>query len=176
MDNTGQMMVLETIFFASTVILAIVFLYQLAPPSVVTEVYSTDLKAIGDDALRNIYQDNVTNPPDYAKPGYPQSALVHYLIENEYGSLVSDLHNLIPSTVMYNIYVTNVSTTMFWCNSFAGSDNSTDILQGVDPVSVAHCLIAIDPTFLEKSSSALLETFDGYSDCVYEVQLEMWYI
>lgn len=170
-DDKGQIMVLETIFFASTIILAIVFLYQLSPPSVVSDVYTSDLKSVGDDALRNLYNDVVTEPP---YPGYPTSKLVHYLIADEYGSMVSDLRNFITSTVMYNIYVSNGEKIMFWCNSFGGSDESIDILPGTDPVVISHCVIAIDPVFL--SGSNLLPTFDGYTDSVYEVQLQMWYI
>ena len=75
MDDNGQMMVLETVFFVATVVLSIVFLYQLTPSSVVSDVYTSDLKALGDDALLSVYNDVA---PDSHPSGYPTSKLVHY--------------------------------------------------------------------------------------------------
>jgi len=182
-DDKGQIMVLETIFFASTVLLSIIFLYQLSPPSVVSDVYTSDLKAIGDDALRNIYNTPVAGKFRITEEfplGYPKSSLVRYLLENEYGSMVSAIRNLIPSNVMYNIYISNGSRSVFWCNSYGRSDVAIDILPGTDPIIISHCMVPIDPGFLSApgSVSELVTMFPNYEndDCIYEVLLQMWYI
>jgi len=170
-NDNGQMMVLETIFFASSIILSIVFLYQLSPSSVVSNIYTTDLKSIGDDALHNMYNDEIVSP----QLGYPSSKLVHYIINNEYGSFVSDIRNLIPSSVLYNIYISNGLQNVFWCNSFGENDEDVDILIHSDPVVIAHCLVPIDPAFITDSCD-LHDHFENYEDCMYEIRLQMWYI
>ena len=171
-NESGQMMVLETIFFASTILLSIVFLHQLSPSSVVSDEYTSDLKALGDDALRNMYNDNISNPHDLA---YPSNKLIHYIIQNEYGSFISDIKKLLPSNALYNVYITNGETTVFWCNSF-GNHETQDILTSVDPVVISHCLIPLDHQLLADTGADIYNDFIDYSDCVYEVRLQMWYI
>ena len=172
LNESGQMLVLETIFFASTILLSIVFLYQLSPSSVISEEYTSDLKSIGDDALRNLYSNEIIEQHSI---GYPSNKLVHYIIADDYGSFISDIQKLIPSTVLYNVYITNGDKSVFWCNSFGRNDSSIDILPAVDPVVIAHCIIPIDSNFIT-SSSSLYSTFEKNSNCIYEVRLHMWYI
>jgi len=147
MDNKGQMMVWEVIFFASIVILSLLFIYQLSPTSVVSDKYSNDLKIQGDTALYALYNDVVTAGGE--ESNYRFSKIVHYLITNAYGSFISDLNNLLPSTVMYNIYIEayidNETKHVFWGNSFGGYD---DALSSIDPVTVSHCIVAIHPSLL----------------------------
>lgn len=190
MDDKGQMIVLEAIFFAMTIIMSLVFIYQLSPSSIVTDVYSNDLKIMGDDALRSLYNDDLSgNYP----AGYPSSKLVHYLISNSYGSMVSDLNNMLPPSVMYNIYLSNETQTIFWCNSLGVYDDS---LHPIDPVSISHCIVAIHPAFSEvarlldiyaevegdprfstsSEESDVFALFDDYSGPCFEVILEMWSI
>ncbi|RLF27726.1 MAG: hypothetical protein DRN08_04090 [Thermoplasmata archaeon] len=182
LDDHGQMMTLEVVFFATTVILSLVFIYNLSPPSVVTNKYSSNLKIMGDDALRSLYTQPIIGVPP---KGYPNSRLVHYLITNDYGDLVSDLNDLLPSNVMYNIYVSNGTNTMVWCNSQGGIGQ---VLPVVDPVTVSHYVVSIDPSYLTGFSeemymdagiyvdrSDLCYMFGDYDGSVYDVMLEMWY-
>ena len=179
LDNKGQMMVLETIFFTATVILSIVFLYQLSPQSIINEASTDDLRVIGNDALLSIYND-VVDEVDLS--GYPSSKLVHGLIANEYGAIVSDLGNFLPSTALYNIYVSNGVDTVFWCDSHGNTDEN-NILTPQDPVAISHCLVAIDPTYFSSDTNDLLRdgeanSFASLADIgsVYEVRLMVWYI
>jgi len=190
-------MILETIFFAATIILSLVFLYHLSPSSVVSNTYSYDLKVAGDGALHSLYNDII---PIDRPAGYPSSKLEHYLITNAYASMISELNNLLPATVMYNIYISNGTKTVFWCNSFG---NFSEPLSRIDPVTISHCIVAIDPAFSEAANrsgmydhvdpatarfnkdddgynswetSDLTPLFEGYSDTIFDVILEMWYI
>lgn len=182
-DNKAQMMVLETIFFTATVILSLVFLYQLSPPSIVTNVYTEDLKILGTEALYAIYNSVLDDViAEGYPPEYPSSKLVHYLIQDGYGSMISDLRNLLPSTVMYHIYISNGDDIMFWCDSI-GNTAEDDILPSVDPVTVSNCIVAIDPVFLDVYESDFYNEdanpglpFYNYDESTYEVRLKMWYI
>ena len=144
MDDSAQLMILEIIFFATVVILALVLVYQLSPSSVVTNKYTTELRETGDNALRSISQDD---PSEEQGSGYPSSKLVDYLITNAYHSMVADLHTFLPSTVLYNIYVADETQIKFWCNSL-GETVFDDALEPIDPVTVSHCIVTIDPLFL----------------------------
>jgi len=171
MDDKGQMMVLETVFFAVTVLLAIIFLYQLSPSSTISNEYTNILKVQGDDALQSLYTDVV--PGDYPSD-FPSNKLVYYLITNDYdGFTLSNLNNLLPSTVMYNIYISNGTKTVFWCNS---DGNSTTPLKTIGPVTTSHIIIAIHPEYLTEltdEDSILNEKFPGYDGSTYDIILEM---
>jgi len=181
MDNKGQMMVLETIFFAAIVILSLVFFYQLSPSSIVSNTYTYDLKIVGADALYSVYDDVIT--VDHPS-GYPSSKLVHYLITNAYADMVSDLNNMLPSNVMYNIYVSDGTETVFWCNCFGDDDE----LQSIDPVTVSHCAVAMDLVAFSASASVAGMYAEGETQSnlitddpppppiVFNVILEIWYI
>ena len=68
---------------------------------------------------------------------------------------------------------------MFWCNSL-GETGINDNLPTIDPVTVSHCIIAIDPSHLGGFSSGqsddLFTTFEETELSTYDVILEMWYI
>ena len=176
MDDKGQMMVLETVFFAVTVLLALIFLYQLSPSSTVSNEYTNILKIQGDDALQSLYTDVV--PGDYPSD-FPSNKLVYYLITNDYNGFTRlNLNNLLPSTVMYNIYISNGTKTVFWCNS--DGDNTTS-LQTIGPVTTSHIIIAMHPDYLTDISiqligeeSILNGKFSDYDGSTYDIILEMW--
>jgi len=180
-DDKAHMMVIEVVIFAAMVFLALIFLYQLSPSSTLSDQYTNELKTWGDDALYSIAQ---SLPPEPFKsyPDYPDSKLVHYLIANDYSGLTTDLNDIFPPTVLYNIWISNGTNSIFWCNSF--SDNST-ILPLVDPVTICHYYVSIDPNhlrFLEESNifvfgtqSELSVKFKDYDDSSYDLLLELWY-
>lgn len=182
MDDKGQMMILEVIFFTAIVVLSLVFIYQISPSSIVTNKYANDLKIAGDGALYSLYDDIIV---EGQPSNYRFSKMEHYLITNAYGDFISDLNNMLPPNVMYNIYISNGTTTKFWC-SFIGDYYNSMI--SIDPVSVSHCFVAIDPYLLTGfpdshyidgkygSKSDLSTEFLGYSGSAYSVILEMWYI
>ena len=153
LDNKGQMLILETIFFVSTVILSLVFLYSLSPPSVITNTYTYDLKTLGDDALYSLSNDI----PSVERPkGYYISKMAHYLLTNSYGSMVTDINNLLPPNVLYNLYVSNDTKTEFWCNSYG---DYSQPLPPVEPVTISHCIVALDLRF---NLSAVRKEFYGH--------------
>ncbi len=176
-DDHAQMLVFESVFFAATVVLSLVFLYQVSPHSVIIDVHSTDLAAIGKNTLYTLHNDEITP----LCPGYPTRKLDHYLITNAYGDLTSDLRKIIPSTIMYNINITNGEDTMFWCNSF-GDHAVADRLTPGTPLVVVHCPVSIPSAILDAYQSDLyndgnpIGPFYGYDGNLYEVQLQLWYI
>jgi hypothetical protein len=55
-DDKAQMMVLEAIFFAITVVIALILLFQMSPTSIQSGSQSSNnLKMLGDNALDAIY-------------------------------------------------------------------------------------------------------------------------
>jgi len=174
MNNKGQMLIIELIFFASTIILALIFIYQLSPTSV-TSYTTSDLKVIGDNALYALYNDNP--PEENFTSGHSMGKLASYVLTGRYTNLVTDLNNLLPSTVIYNIYLSNTSKTIFWCNSNMGIAP----LQSVGSVSRSHCIIALDPDHWSRTSNLtgypVYNTyFSGCTESAYDLILEMWYI
>jgi len=202
MDDKAQMMVLESIIFAITILVSLIFLYQLSPTSTESNVYTNDLKIKGDDALRNLYSEKVSDEylgrkfdPATFPEGYPKNKLTYYLLSDDYDSLIlSDLKNTLPANVQYNIYVSNGLKKVFWCNSSLGS--STQI-QLTEPVAVSHYMISIHPQFFNKSKFVniiddngceIAKAFDAYwhgndywiknnyETSTYDVIFEMCYI
>ena len=184
MDDKGQMMVIESVIFAITILLALVFLYQISPTSTVSSTYTNDLKIKGDDALRTLYNDEVTT---YLPQGFPKSKLVYYLISDDYHGLIeSNLKNMLPRTTMFNIYISNGTRTVFWCNS--NSNNLTALPVTEQPVAVSHCVIAIHPQMMTKIEFKELGIIDEngceipalfnneYLGSLYDVVLEMFYV
>jgi hypothetical protein len=177
-DN-AQTMVLEVSFFTVMVILSLLFMYRLSPASVVSSDFTDDLSNQGTDALLSIYN----NIPSGDHPSnYPSNALVHYIITNDYEGMISDLNALFQSNIMYNLYITNETEQLFWCSSY---QDSSYPLQTIDPVTIVHCLIAIDPIYINSSTDELFRdgqpnplasTFSDYTDDLYEVQLVLWRI
>jgi hypothetical protein len=182
-DETAAMMMLEVIIFASMIFLALLFLYQLSPASTHSDNYSNELKIWADDALFTVY---TTLPPSPMRnyPDYPQHMLIHYIMTNDYNGLTTDLNSMLPSTVMYNIYISTGEQTVFWCNSFG---DVTTVLPVIDPVTVSHFVISLDRGHLHFPSEAdiyvnddhcvLADTnyiYDYYGE-TYDIILELWY-
>ncbi len=179
MDNKAQMMVLETTLFAAIILITLIFLYQLSPSSISVDKYTNDLKIMGDDALHTIYNDI---PPSTFQ-GYTSHRLTHYFIINDYSGLSRDLNTLLPQTVLFNIYISNGTKTVFWCNSF-GENDAEDKLPYSNPITISHYAISIHPDYLtgfsnefyfDISESELVNKFNGYEGCTYDILLEMWY-
>ena len=191
MNNKAQIMVLESILFAVTAILAVYFVVQLSPTTLQGGVESTDdLKILGDNALDAIYTEKAHlitgggDPPKPRDPGYdtdnPTSKLVVYIITNSYDKLIVKLKEYLPVYVLFNLYISNGDTTIFLRSSIG-----TEKLPQKDPVSISHKIIAIDPVHLTgfsttvyngEDESEIQDAFDGYEQATYDVILEMWRI
>jgi len=177
MDNKAQMMVLESVIFAITILVALVFLYQLSPTSTVSSIYTDTLKVKGDDALQTLYNDEVS---DVLPEGFPKSKLIFYLITEDYNALIlSNLQHMLPSNTVYNIYVSNGTKTVFWYNSLLNDEPA----KLSEPVTISHITVAIHPDLLDTGkfsfATGKLRTpayFQDYDGSLYDVILEMCYI
>ena len=196
-DDKAQMMVLEAIFFAITVVIALIFLFQISPTSIQSGTQSTnELKLLGDDALGTIYFETLhikQNMGEDYTTNNPSSKLAVCIITNNYTGLTDSLNNIMPDTVLYNIYISNGSKTIFWC-SFTGGSDDDDRLTMIDPVALSHHPITIDTEHLinftydiylpveEPNRSDIWYDFANpaletpYEGATYEVILEMSYI
>lgn len=195
MDDKAQIMVLETIVFAITVLLSLVFLYQLSPSSTVENKYTNDLKIRGDDALRSLNNAQIDTSANYPFD-FPSNKLVNYLITNDYSSFISDLNSMLPKTVDYNIYISNGTKTIFWCHSNykSGTTIPQEPTKTIEPVSKSHYIIAIDQLYRNNATSIFSyevkqgkhfdnrsdldhsSAFQSYTGSSYDVILEMWSI
>jgi hypothetical protein len=196
--DKAQMMVLESIIFAITVVIALVFLIQLAPTSIQSSSGSAiDLKILGDDVLDTVYTEtwhirSLEEPKIIAMytTNNPSDKLTVSLITNNYSLWIDEtLNKILPANVLYNIYVSNGTNKIFLC-SYTGnpSDNAQHPL-GED-VFVSHKIIAIDPVHLtgygtgkynsgryysDKSDLYWFsDTSNPYNGSTYDVILEMW--
>lgn len=152
-NDNAQMMVLESILFAITVVVALAFLVQISPTAIQGSTQSTnDLKLLGDDALDAIYAET-----QHIKSGTglayvtnnPTSKLAVCIIVNDYQSIIDSLNSILPDTVLYNIYVSNGTKTVFWCTPQGVTYDTTTPQSMIDPVAVSHHPIAIDPVHLD---------------------------
>lgn len=180
MDDKAQMMVMEAVTFAITVILALAFLFQISPSSTLTDKYTKELKIQGDDALRSLYMEPFT--AEILPSNYPSSKLVYYLITNDYENMTSDLNGMLLNTE-YNIWISNGTKTVFWCNSYG--DDSTQ-LQSIRSITTSRCLVAIDHLYINNDTgifsgkykhgdkSILDQAFPDYEGSTYNVVLEVW--
>lgn len=177
MDDNAQMMIMEAVLSAVIILIALIFLYQLSPTSTVSNTYTNDLKIKGDNALQSLYNNEVSE--DGVPGDFPKGKLTYYLITNDYQSLVSsNLKNMLPPTTIFNIYISNGTTTVLWCNSSLG--NSTP-LKLIEPITISHYMVSIHPDFLTEfdtlykndGKSALYNTFATYEGSTYDVILEM---
>lgn len=187
MDNKAQMMVLESVIFAITVLISLVFLYQLSPSTSIKSTYTDNLKIQGDAALRSLYTDLAKDSNGQRYPtNYPANKLIYYLITNRYTEMKDDLNAVLPSNIQYNMYVSNGSKTIFWCNSFGGSNNELTPLEDQQVV-LCHYLVAIDPIYLHYPNTILIEldyqeitqsdlyaSFSPYHGSTYDVILQLW--
>ena len=190
-DDKAQMMVLESILFAITVVVALIFLVQLSPTSIQSSSGSTtNLKILGDDALNTVYTETsyIKNVEAGNTTNNPTSKLAVSIITNNYSLLVNDtLNRILPVNVLYNIYISNGTNTTFWCSSTGTPGDGA--LPSVGPVSISHHMIAIDPEHLtgyheEKYNNAdrsdicsyFIDVSNPYYGSTYDVILEMWRI
>ena len=194
-NDKAQMMVLEAIFFAITVVIALILLFQMSPTSIQSGAQSSnELKLLGDNALDTIYAETQHIKPNVGE-GYitnnPSSKLVVCIITNNYVELTESLNNILSNTVIYNVYVSNGTKTVFWCTSTGDTDEPLTML---DPVAISHHPISIDPIHLDgftydiydpedlgKVKSDIFDDFlpfgeEPYLGATYEVILEMSYI
>ena len=152
-DDKAQMMVLESILFAITVVVALAFLVQISPTSIQgSSQSSNELKILGDDALDTIYAETlhiIDNPGGGYTTNNPTSKLAVCIITNDYTELTGSLSSILPETVLYNIYVSNGPKTVFWCASSGDTDNRQLM---IDPVAISHHPISIDPIHLNDFS------------------------
>ena len=186
MDDKGQMLILETIFFAGTVLLALLFIYQMSPTAVESSKYTYDLKIMGDCALDTIYNDVIVEED---LPNNHICKMELYLITNSYGGFISDLNNMLPSNVRFNIYIDNGTTTKFWCSSLGKYYNP---LLSTNQVTVCHCIVSADFfSYAKWAKNAgmfsgnykyhsdecdILTLFEGDNSLTTcDVRLEMWY-
>ena len=203
MNNKAQMMVLESIIFAITTIIAISFLINLSPSSIqrATET-TTDLKTIGDDVLDTIFsqQTTIQSHGDSSYTGGetydPTGKLEVCVITNNYVQLTTSINNLLPTNVFYNIYIADSEgNKVFWCNSTCNSTAGwTDELTPTGTVFTSHHIISIDPKHLRmyynnpinyylncpplaQKRCHLVDKF-GYTptSATYDFILEMWRI
>ncbi len=188
MDDKGQMLVLEAVFFAIIVLSSLIFIYQITPLSGVSNKYTNNLKILGDSALQSLYAEVMTSQiwSGYLLGNYRFGLIEHYLISNSYGNFITDLNSMLPPSVLYNIYVSNGTKTEFWCSSIR---DISEPLSPIDPISTSHCIVSIHPDLLTEilpksqydpgrtpDESDLDDMFEGYGDSTYDVILELWYI
>ena len=149
MNDKAQMMVLESIFFAITVVIALAFLIQISPTSIQGGVQLlNELKILGDDALNSLYAETLhvnRSPTDFNATNNPSNKLAVCIITNNYSAVTDSITSSLPDTAIYNIYISNGSKTIFWCSS-TGDTNTP--LRMIDPVTISHHLVSIDPMHL----------------------------
>jgi hypothetical protein len=168
-DDKAQMMVLESIFFAIMVVVALTFLIQISPTSIQSAAQvSNDLKTLGDDALDALYAETL-HVNSSTSPGIetntPSNKLAVCIITNRYYAVTDSINSSLPVTAQYNIYISNGTKTIFWCNSTGGTNEP---LRMIDPVAISHHPVSIDPMHLVGFDASLYDNGYGsveeYSD------------
>lgn len=197
MNDDAQMMVLESVIFAITVMIALAFLVQLSPTSIQQSTESTtDLKILGDDALTSLSTETLDlkdiSVPLKSVTNNPTSKLAVAIITNNYDEIIETLNDeILPvyTPYFYNIYISNGTHTKFWCSS-AGNTTAPENRIGGEQVIVSHYIIAIDPAHLDNfhddiyefvdggtiGESDIWQSFQGYEGATYDVILELWTI
>lgn len=194
-DDKAQMMVLEAIFFAITIVIALIFLFQMSPTSIQSGTQSSnELKLLGDDALDTIYAETLHIKQNIGE-GYttnnPANKLAVCIITNNFTGLTDSLNDILPETVFYNIYISNGTKTVFLCSRTSNTSNPLSML---DPVALSHHPITIDPAHLWMFTEDIylpgenwgrsniwddfvdLDLTTPYEGATYEVILEMSYV
>ncbi len=194
MNDEAQMMVLESVIFAITVMIALAFLVQLSPTSIQQSSESTtDLKILGDDALTSLSIEPLNlkdRGPTMKNPtNNPANKLAVAIIVNDYDAIIDTLNNEILPTYagyFYNIYISNGTVTKFWCNYTGHTDehDEPETRTGDKQVTVSHYIVAIDPEHLYNfgddiyeggaGKSDIWQYFQGYEGATYDVILELW--
>lgn len=163
-NDNAQMMVIESILFSIMVILSLMFVSNISPPSRVSSSLPVDqLKILGDDALRTI--DKTTPTP---ADSYLGSSLVKYILEKDVFSLTNLLNSLLPD-ISYNLYLSNGIETIKWYDG--------EVLTGGKhgAVSKSHMIIILPLDWIDPDiyPDGIITDYDGV---VYDFILEMWYI
>lgn len=191
MNNNAQMMVLESVIFAITVIIALAFLVQLSPTSIQQGSESiTDVKILADDALTSLSIETLdlkdTQKPLINSTNNPTSKLAVAIITNNYDEVINTLNDeIFLGPYLYNIYISNGTVAKFWCSS-TGDPTYVIPRTGDEQVAVSHHIIAIDPAHLDdfhddiyvgiNGESHILQYFQDYKGATYDVILELWTI
>jgi len=195
MNNDAQMMVLESVIFAITVIIALAFLVQLSPTSIQqSSELITNVKVLGDDALTSLSIDwlDIRSEVKKRETNNPTSKLTVAIITNDYEEVIDTLNDeILPeyAPYFYNIFVSNGTVTKFWCSS---TGNTADPIPrtGDEQVVVSHYIIAIDPIHMYMfgdsvddpiykggtGESDIWKYFQDYEGSTYDIILELWTI
>lgn len=167
-DKNGQMMVLEAILFSIMLILALIFIYQLSPPSVSTKTrYLNQLKILSDDAVRTLDQLSSTYDPINIP-----SLLVEYILLNDTVNASIYFRSVLPYDVGFNIYVGNTNQTVLWYEGGWG--------EKTDSVTRSNHIFVLSNNKLRGALSINNylkgQIISGYTDCEYIFILETWVI
>jgi len=194
MNDDAQMMVLESVIFAITVMIALAFLVQLSPTSIQQSSESTtNLKILGDDALTSLSIEslNLKNREGAMErsTNNPASKLDVAIIVNDYDAVIDTLNNeILPeyAPYFYNIFISNGTHTKFWCSSTGDPTDGPIPRTGDEQVAVSHYIVAIDPVHMYmfgdeiydggNGESDIWQYFHQYEGATYDVILELWTI
>jgi hypothetical protein len=177
MNNNAQMMILETIFFAATLFLAILFIYHIAPNPIESSTkQSYDLEILGNSALQTLSNQHIPHPD---LPAQTLSKMEYYLLTSSSAEFINDLKNILPSNVLFNIYISNLENTIFWVSSHGTFQEPLPTSQQVNRV---NCLVYADYssytdwpyTDMNSLSDNLFTKIEG--NTISQVTLELWYI
>jgi len=192
MDDKAQIMIIEAVIFAIFIVLSLIFIYIVAPSYSISNVYTDAQKIEADDALYTMSK-NYSIETTYEN--YPLNELSNYILINDYKNFINRLDNLLDADSQYNIWISNLSDTVLWCNSSTNDYDTLSInpkaLETSDSLIVATHIIAIPPIFRDNSydlfsddfylegryysdKSDLSNKFSNYSGSIYEIILELW--
>jgi len=141
----AQMLVLEAIFVAAWVIIAILLINTfILPRSTTEENPVAQLEVLGSDALRSLDKAYIEDS------AYHNSLLTKYIFTDDKASLSKFLNVTLSNLVSYRIWLYNASAheTSLWYPE--------NPINATNNVATAHRIIV----------------YNGY---VYDVKLEMWY-
>jgi hypothetical protein len=167
-DTNAQMVLLEAVFFTIMVLLSLIMIFNISPPSQSTiNRYSNQLKILADDSLRML--DNI--PPTISDALFHNSLLVQYIVLNDTKNITYFLNSSLPSDVGYNLYISNGENSILWYNgeNFWGGK--------LGEVSRANYLVLANYNWVNASDSyPSKEIIPGYKGNEYIVVLEVWNI
>jgi len=168
-SNSGYTLVFEAIIFATLIIISFLIFYRVAPPTTTVSSENTisDLKTLGDDILRYLYDKPVEGAPSQ---GYPDNTLAYHFINNNSEALRENISLLLPATVEYNVYFGNGTQTFFWFSS-----HGNDYIEPIGATARAHVVIPADyQLIIDKWGND--GAISNYTGSIYEIIMELWYI
>ncbi|MCD6237521.1 MAG: hypothetical protein J7K13_06190 [Thermoplasmata archaeon] len=167
LDNNAFTLVFEAIIFAVLIALSLFIFYQLSPssPTVSSESFTKELKTVGDDTLRYIYNKPVNG---ILNNSYPDNTLAYYFITNNSTALKNEISYLLPNTVEYNLYFSNGIETIFW---FSSGDEK---LEPLGATARCHRSIPADYDLIQDNWTD--DPIPSYRGSVYDIILELWYV